>query len=342
MRFYEYPDSYIAIRNSGLAESLGIGSRSDMYMWFLNQSGCMNSLGIRHLSFDATWNAAGRPYYDVYPSIIPLLTKLNLNIPGTCVSKSTDSSTCAASWFNTDITGEKFEDLVKKIEGMWNFPPVPQMLIRLPEVRHELTYEDSKFGVVSVRTIFVSFQPVNLDVGVDKQVIGLVIGVDIGERDETGIVPIHTMKVFPLDDKPIEELINTLLTHPTSYEGMQIPDDIMTKCVKLAITIRLLDDDPEIITPDVLTKDRHRMAEADEELKRTLIERARKKGKYAFVVGECIEKGETNPHYRRPHPALVWTSKGRVIPKIVWRKGSVVHREKIETIPTGYGGEEIV
>ena len=27
------------------------------------------------------------------------------------------------------------------------------------------------------------------------------------------------------------------------------------------------------------------------------------------------------PHYRRPHPALVWTGHGRAVPRIVLRKG---------------------
>ncbi len=41
---------------------------------------------------------------------------------------------------------------------------------------------------------------------------------------------------------------------------------------------------------------------------------------------------EVAPHYRRPHMALVWTGAGRAVPKVVPRRGSVVHREKVEKV----------
>jgi DNA-binding protein H-NS len=52
-------------------------------------------------------------------------------------------------------------------------------------------------------------------------------------------------------------------------------------------------------------------------------------------VGKHIE---VIPHYRRPHMALVWTGRGRAVPKIVPRRGSVVHREAVEKLPSGFGG----
>jgi hypothetical protein len=45
------------------------------------------------------------------------------------------------------------------------------------------------------------------------------------------------------------------------------------------------------------------------------------------------------PHYRRPHPALVWTGHGRAVPRIVMRKGTVVHREMLARVPTGFDGQ---
>jgi hypothetical protein len=38
--------------------------------------------------------------------------------------------------------------------------------------------------------------------------------------------------------------------------------------------------------------------------------------------------------------ALVWTGTGRAVPKIVHRRGSVVHRELVEKVPSGFGGRE--
>ena len=56
-------------------------------------------------------------------------------------------------------------------------------------------------------------------------------------------------------------------------------------------------------------------------------------------AGNVGQQIEVMPHYRRPHPALVWTGHGRAVPRIVMRKGSVVHREVLARVPTVFGGE---
>jgi hypothetical protein len=54
-------------------------------------------------------------------------------------------------------------------------------------------------------------------------------------------------------------------------------------------------------------------------------------------VGRSIE---VSPHYRRPHMALAWNGRGRAVPKVAPRRGSVVHREKVEKVPSGFGEKE--
>jgi hypothetical protein len=51
-------------------------------------------------------------------------------------------------------------------------------------------------------------------------------------------------------------------------------------------------------------------------------------------VGKHIE---VIPHFRRPHMTLVWTGSGRRVPRVVPRRGSIVHREAVEKLPTGFG-----
>jgi hypothetical protein len=65
------------------------------------------------------------------------------------------------------------------------------------------------------------------------------------------------------------------------------------------------------------------------------VDKAHRRGKVGWDVGRHIE---VIPHYRRPHMALVWTGQGRGVPRIVPRKGSVVHREVVERVPSGFGG----
>ncbi len=65
------------------------------------------------------------------------------------------------------------------------------------------------------------------------------------------------------------------------------------------------------------------------------IDKAHRRGKVGWNVGRHIEVA---PHYRRPHMTLVWTGSARAVPKVVPRRGSVVHREKVEKVPSGFGG----
>ena len=100
------------------------------------------------------------------------------------------------------------------------------------------------------------------------------------------------------------------------------------RVVSLVTTLCLLGDNPELITPSILTKDEGSTRDLT-----GLVEKARRRGKIGWEVGRDIEVA---PHIRRPHPALVWTGEGRTTPRIVLRKGFVVHRSKIEALPTGY------
>ena len=65
------------------------------------------------------------------------------------------------------------------------------------------------------------------------------------------------------------------------------------------------------------------------------VSKAKRRGKLGWNVGPGIE---VIPHVRRPHPALVWTGKGRAVPKVVMRKGSIVHQRKVEQMPHGREG----
>ena len=114
--------------------------------------------------------------------------------------------------------------------------------------------------------------------------------------------------------------------------GVQIPDSLVTDCVRLCCSLCLLENDPSVIEPDVLSKDRAKYQESGDE---KYIAKAHRRGKVGWNVGRRVEVA---PHYRRPHMTLVWTGRGRAVPKIVPRRGSVVHREKVEKIPSGFGG----
>jgi hypothetical protein len=350
MEFYDYPDNFEALKRSGLDKQLGIRNRSEMYTWFAHANARSdNPLGYRHMMFDMMWHRDGKPYYNVYPSIIPMLTRLNLNFAGNAVSHVdgdlyVDDGTDFILGPLKILSKEQAKKMDEKITTSGH--RFTNLLIRLPKVNHGLSYEDPTYGHTPIRTIFASFQPVNKTVGSRHVTFGLVVGMDVGEREESGI-PVHTMRIFPLDERPIEDCIHSLPRHSRTADiGLQIPDELMVTCIRLVITLCILDDNPELIEPDVLNKDKQRYLDGDEELRQRLIEKAKRRGKYGFVVGKEFEPktggvGEKSPHVRIQHPCLFWTGQGRETPIIKTRKGSLIHRKKVENVPTGYQSEKL-
>jgi hypothetical protein len=167
-----------------------------------------------------------------------------------------------------------------------------------------------------------------------NQGTGLSVLVDIGElMGEIG-VPVYTYRNFPR--KPgltVEQSLAGLGTKGLFAEiGVQVPDSLIMDCDRLCCSLCLLENDASIISPDVLADDR---AKFDQTGDLKYVDKAHRRGKVGWDVGKHIA---VIPHYRRPHMALVWTGPGRRVPRIVPRKGSVVHREMVENLPSGFGG----
>ena len=161
---------------------------------------------------------------------------------------------------------------------------------------------------------------------------GLSVLIDIGEVMPGG-VPIYTYRNFPR--KPgltVEQSLASLGKKGLFADiGIVIPDSLVTDCVRLCCSLCLLENDPSVISPDVLADDRARFEQTGDE---KYVSKAHRRGKVGWNVGQQIEM---IPHYRRPHMALVWTGQGRVVPRVVPCRGSVVHREAVEKVPIGFG-----
>ena len=161
--------------------------------------------------------------------------------------------------------------------------------------------------------------------------------VDIGEVMGDFGVPIYTYRNFPRrPGLTVEQSIAGLGKVGLFSEfGVQVPDSFVMDCIRLCCSLCLLENDPSIISPDVLADDRAKFEASGDQ---RYIDKAHRRGKVGWDVGKHIE---VIPHFRRPHMMLVWTGRGRAVPRIVPRKGSIVHREAVEKLPSGFGGGEI-
>ena len=246
------------------------------------------------------WINKQRPYYNVYPAVLPMLMKLKLDIP------------CSSIDLNS----------------------IGFLEVRLPKIQSP----ESPFrwgDGHSVRTVLFGLQDMPREKGSEELTPGLCACYDVGETDELGD-PVYSFRLFPLrDDKTIEEALGLFSVHESHNIGLIVPEEIALNVVKLCVCLSLLDNDPSIICPDVLAKDADKWEKASEEDRARMLSMAHRRGKVGWNVGASIE---CIPHYRRPHPALVRVGKGRTLSRIVMRKGSVVHRTKLTEVPSGYEG----
>ena len=236
------------------------------------------------------WENARRPFYSLWPSIIPMLTRLDLDL---------DS------------------ELIRL--------PLPALCIRFPKdpARNPLRFH-WKGDEIAVRCILM---------GDMNEGEGISVLIDVGElMGEIG-VPCYTYRNFPR--KPgltVEQSVAGLGRNVFADIGIQVPDSLVDGCVRLCCSLCLLENDPSIISPDVLADDRATFEASGDQ---RFVEKAHRRGKIGWDVGKHIE---VIPHFRRPHMTLVWTGSGRAVPKIVPRRGSVVHREVVDRVPSGFGG----
>jgi hypothetical protein len=294
--FHKYIDSWSALKKYNLRQHF-----ESQKHWWEFQKAVSEETGspftYRRTVLEEAWIKQERPYYTCYPAVLPMLMKLRLDIP------------CASV----------------------DFKALPALEVRLP--KDQGVESPFRWGEHQVRTVLFGLQEMPREIGSEELTTGLCACYDVGETDELGD-PVYSFRLFPLrDDKSIEEAMALFSKHESATTGLLVPEEIALNVIKLCVCLALLDNDPSMITPDVLAKDTARWDAATEEERQQMVAMAHRRGKVGWNVGASIEH---IPHFRRPHPALVRIGKGRTLSRIVIRKGSVVHRSKITSIPTGH------
>ena len=118
--------------------------------------------------------------------------------------------------------------------------------------------------------------------------------------------PIYTYRNFPREPGlTVEQSLAGLGTRGLFAEiGIEVPETWLMDCVRLCCSLCLLENDPAIISPDVLADDRAKYEASGDQ---KYVDKAHRRGKVGWDVGKHIE---VIPHFRRPHMALVWTGMG--------------------------------
>jgi hypothetical protein len=162
----------------------------------------------------------------------------------------------------------------------------------------------------------------------------LCVWVDFGETYNE--MPVLTYRQLNLELASIEESFEKLLVSEEVNIGVKVTDNDIRAILRVILSCCLIStgSSDELISPIVLNED---LKKYEHSLDPKYIEKAARRGKIGWDIGKDIT---VNTHYRNSHLALFWIGEGRATPVIKLRKGSIIHREVIEKLPTGYLAKE--
>ncbi len=290
MKFHQFTEGWTSAKRLGIAKDFG--TRERMFELLQGESALAGDpLANHHLQLESQWISAGQPYYNCWPAVLPMLLSFELDVPCDTIRLPV-------------LAGRR----------------LPALALQFPEQNNPLGWPGG-----CLRAMLFGNVTVNRVRGQSTPQQGLSIVGDTGEKDRHGW-PVHMIRAFPLDgDKTVEQVLNEQRPDRSWHQGMQIPEIILQQVVRIACCVCLIGDDPDLVTPDVLSKDLPAYESADAERRKVIEERARRRGKFGFTLGAEFEK---IPHVRRPHPAKVRYGPGWSMLKTILRKGSIVHRRR--------------
>lgn len=260
---------------------------------------CDKDSMLHHAGMELQWYKQTRPYYKLYPSIIPALLRVKLDTP--CDRLDLGSKTvCIRLPHGFELkAGSVF---VRTLLVRVGSPPeMPETTLIISETL------SNGFAQAS--------PPLRFKKG----------------RTLESFVAGNALESVELDSGDFRL---GLSVPPPEVVSEMISPEFLSVTLRLCVAVLLLANDPSIVTPDVISKyaDEYERT-SDESKKQAIVDRSIRRGKVGWNIGK---EYETCPHFRRPHFAIRHTGKGGTVPKIVPVKGSVVHSSKVSRVPTGY------
>lgn len=310
MKFHNHETVYEAVQKDPNSSHVQVGGWREFYdamIKHFTRSGPViqttldmdwQSQALTVCGVEKIWYGQSRPYYKVWPSILDSLLSFNLDV------KITDIR------IKPRVFAVRFGDGFEIVSDKCVCTSFLAGIIGVPTTAGEVFQMLVVFPIVCRE------------------------GVRIWDGMHLWTLLVNSTPGFPNENATFSDSIanvNQLFKKADTYLGEAT---IRTSIIKIALMIHMMADDPTVIQPDVLAKDRYRFDNStDPELRQRLIDKAKRRGAVGWRIGEQYE---TIPHYRRPHPALYHVGKGRKEQRVVFRAGSVVHRQKLTEVPTGY------
>ena len=280
---------------------------------------------LLRLGEEYPWLLDGKPYYNIQPKIVGHLCRCKLsNVPSSYM----------------EVPGGFATSLIRFSE------PCPELVVE---------------GEEYVRSVLISYSIAGLDKqeldrlftegiapsAVISQSRGINLRIDLGERENCEGMTytkdwVVGLRLLP--DKSLDEEFAAFETDaPERIAVGTRRREVLKNCLRLIATVGLIANSPQdnLLQYDVLSKDRQRFETADEEVRQSLINRARRRGKHGWNVGtnemivsdvsqwsEPSGSGQggqlTHAHIRTGHLHAVRCGPGKKNVKIKWFRPTVV------------------
>ena len=254
-----------------------------------------NSIQIQKM-----WIKSRRPFYTVYPGIIPYLSKLNLaKVPCEAVQVPLKAICLRFPTDRNPVT-------ITLQGGICKGKTYPLNSILIGERADESTEGKGRAIMTAVE-----WNPCPGNLQTTMQIIS---------------------SLFLVDGKNVQQILEEQKQY---YVDGDATLESYTDSLRLIATICLLSThwEDELVLPEVLKADEEKWNKTHDS---GLLEKAKNKGVYGWSVGKVFETITVSPHWRGPSPlAKYWTGTGRKILRIRYRRGTMVHRDKVDKIPTG-------
>lgn len=299
MKFHDYVDSFAFARR--------LGFKGDYHEYFedaLRRAFSRNSNDdYNQLITERLWVKLDRPYYNVFPKIVPHLLKV-----------------------------DEFKVPVESVKL-----PLQALVFRFSENCPDLSFQ-FKGETYYLKTVLVGRFPQANSKG---ETVGesLTIWIDIGEEENGNTV--YTFQSMPIRaGESVGQVMQDLPRMPPDGKSVEVPDEFHIKVIRLVCSISMISTDIEdaLIFPDVLNADKGKLDKASKQDVERFHDKAKRRGKFGWNVGEQLS---VSPHIRAGCLlAVYWTGPGRTTKTLRPRKGCVVHRKLVKTLPTGFDPEE--